>query len=448
MNGPDKNNYTLQDIEKYHAGKLLPKQMHEMEKAALDDPFLADAMEGYEMFKNEDLNKQLVTLYQQVAEKGKGAKVIPLHKSNKNWWKAIAAILIIGAGLTTTYLLTKKNNTSGIKETQIASVKTVIPDTSKQIETQASVTVSVNPNASNNKEDLAKQVTTKTKPSELSSQDAVNKQTETAITEPTANPVKSEEGNKTASTPVSESVGVNRDQTQEIVKTSKKQVSKAVIDDESIRNKIETASTAKKESILNNFFTAQIISADNTALPFTNISVKKDNFGTYADAKGMLRLISTDSVLQVELKSVGYLPKTVTIYNNQPQTKIVLQEDASEEKNSMVVRSSNAASPQPSRRAILLSDSTVNIEPADGWDKYNTYVANNLDIPEEMIKRDIHGEVELSFDVKKNGTISNIKVSKSLGAQYDEAAKRLLMEGPQWKVKKGKKSSVSVKVKF
>ena len=39
--------YTARDIEQYLAGNLSPLQMHAMEKAALDDPFLAEAMEGY-----------------------------------------------------------------------------------------------------------------------------------------------------------------------------------------------------------------------------------------------------------------------------------------------------------------------------------------------------------------------------------------------------------------
>ncbi len=45
----DKNikKFTAADIEKYHKGMLSPKEMHALEKAALDDPFLADALEGY-----------------------------------------------------------------------------------------------------------------------------------------------------------------------------------------------------------------------------------------------------------------------------------------------------------------------------------------------------------------------------------------------------------------
>ena len=39
--------YSAADIQRYVQGKLSAAEMHAMEKAALDDPFLADAMEGY-----------------------------------------------------------------------------------------------------------------------------------------------------------------------------------------------------------------------------------------------------------------------------------------------------------------------------------------------------------------------------------------------------------------
>ena len=214
------------------------------------------------------------------------------------------------------------------------------------------------------------------------------------------------------------------------------------------RQKSQGAATAKREAVLNNFFTAQVVAPDNSPLPFTNISIKKENFGTYADSKGMVRLVSTDSVLNIEVKSVGYQPKIFALRNNQSQTKIILQEEAVDLKDRKVIGNTARSSSQPSRRVRLLKDSAVNVEPADGWENYNTYVANNLDIPETALNADRHGEVEISFDVKSNGTISNIRVNKSLGAGYDEAAKRLIQEGPQWKVKKGKKTTASIKVQF
>jgi hypothetical protein len=40
-------NYSAEDIERYLKGKMSAKEMHDMEKAALQDPFLADAIEGF-----------------------------------------------------------------------------------------------------------------------------------------------------------------------------------------------------------------------------------------------------------------------------------------------------------------------------------------------------------------------------------------------------------------
>src|SRR5580658_5011441 len=44
----NKNNipYSASDIEKYRKGELSAREMHDLEQAALDDPFLADAIEG------------------------------------------------------------------------------------------------------------------------------------------------------------------------------------------------------------------------------------------------------------------------------------------------------------------------------------------------------------------------------------------------------------------
>ena len=48
--------YTPADFERYHAGTMPANEMYELEKAALEDPFFADALEGYtytSSFKND-----------------------------------------------------------------------------------------------------------------------------------------------------------------------------------------------------------------------------------------------------------------------------------------------------------------------------------------------------------------------------------------------------------
>ncbi|MBK6380842.1 MAG: energy transducer TonB [Chitinophagaceae bacterium] len=446
--------YTARDIEQYLAGNLSPLQMHAMEKAALDDPFLAEAMEGYETVQNKEWNNQLVALRQEITNKGTVAKIIPLHKSKTNWWKAAAAVIIIGGGATFTVLFNnnKKEDTDKI---QIAQAKTTVIDSILLPENtqSASVTENLNPSASattEQKNNLPGSVAklnelAKTEDKYIPNPDGPQLKPVTPVATATA----PENDNTIAAAPPvnnPSAAGNNADLAKEMNAEKSKQSAKQ--NDDDFMSQQRSQAPAKRDAVLNNFFTAQVVSPDNSPLPFTNISIKKENFGTYADAKGMVRLVSTDSVLQVEVKSVGYQAKTFALRSNQAQTKIILQEDEIALKDKTIIGNADITSTKRSRRAMLLRDSAVNVEPADGWDNYNTYVANNLDIPESKLQGNVHGEVELTFDVKSNGTISNIRVNKSLGTEYDEAAKRLLKEGPQWKVKKGKKTSASIKVQF
>ena len=72
-------------------------------------------------------------------------------------------------------------------------------------------------------------------------------------------------------------------------------------------------------------------------------------------------------------------------------------------------------------------------EPEDGWDNYGAYVANNLIVPDEIRSKQNPGDVEISFEVDKNGEPINIKVEKSLCSKCDKEAIRLIKQGPKWK---------------
>ena len=64
-------NYTATDIEKYWNGKLSPAEMHSIEKAAMDDPFLADALEGYKNASLADLDSLKERLDKRIGAGGK-----------------------------------------------------------------------------------------------------------------------------------------------------------------------------------------------------------------------------------------------------------------------------------------------------------------------------------------------------------------------------------------
>jgi TonB family protein len=42
------------------------------------------------------------------------------------------------------------------------------------------------------------------------------------------------------------------------------------------------------------------------------------------------------------------------------------------------------------------------------------------------------GEVHLSFIIDKDGTVTNVQVTKGINQLYDEAAVKVLKESPKW----------------
>jgi hypothetical protein len=88
--------YNATDFARYHSGAMPPDERHELEKAALEDPFLADALEGYAYSK--DPRKELDEIRMRLDEKRKQQKVFSIFSlSSGGWWK-IAAMFILFAG--------------------------------------------------------------------------------------------------------------------------------------------------------------------------------------------------------------------------------------------------------------------------------------------------------------------------------------------------------------
>lgn len=70
--------------------------------------------------------------------------------------------------------------------------------------------------------------------------------------------------------------------------------------------------------------------------------------------------------------------------------------------------------------------------PKDGFENLYKWFEKNIAYPEEHRKDAIEGHVKISFLVNKDSTISEIKVTQSLGVAFDQEAVRLVEEMPQW----------------
>lgn len=435
--------YSAEDIQQYLSGKLGPAEMHAMEKAALDDPFLAEAMEGYEGMPEKDWDKPLSVLKSNFS-KGQTAKVVLLNPVRRYFaWKVAAAVLIIFSSVAITYTLLKKD--AG-ETTSIAAINTN-PDTTSATDADTSIMDSISIAAAPNQRSMEDKVANQ--PMEIKENKKTIKENELVLPSEIVENKRIEASagavDEKSKTNQVRDVSANN----QAPAIAKNDLDKLEVLSRKAANPVAEKPAVNKVSaaITNRKFSAQVVGQDGSALPFANVTVPNENFGTYADAKGNFGLVSPDSLLNVEVKSAGYIPRNVTLRSDVFQNRIVLSDDNLALREKTVV--AGKTTPLAKRaRAALVPDTIINVEPADGWTNYDTYITNNLAIPDKVYQKQIHGEVELSFEVRSDGVISNMKIDKSLCDDCDEAALKVIKEGPRWKIKKGNKGIAKVKVKF
>ncbi len=91
-----KKKYSASDFAKYHAGEMPAAEMHALEKAALDDPFLAEALEGFAYSK--DAEKESIELRDRLEKRITTKDNRKSFSLFDHWWKVAALIVLIGGG--------------------------------------------------------------------------------------------------------------------------------------------------------------------------------------------------------------------------------------------------------------------------------------------------------------------------------------------------------------
>ncbi len=453
--------FSASDIEKYHKGQLSPKEMHALEKAALDDPFLAEAMEGYAS-ANASLQADIAELNKRLAEKTEQAKVIPINKGGKSFpWLRIAVIvvLIAGAGLLSyQFLLNNSSGEKNIAEEKPGKKQLHAADTLKDLASQpangSSTTVSSedkNVDSFFTNEAHWKKDTIKTAQKRTTLADSL---TQTLADVNTISPAKPETGTKAEEYKTSRRNDAAASApgyvtTNDNFKLKEAQLNKPVArDTQFLSDDMERYSdfySKKRENIRTNVFHGRVTDANNNALPFANITNVRDNVGTYSDAQGNFTLISPDSVLNVQVKSLGFESNSFQLRNSIADNRVLMQEDKSV--NAWVVDTVKRNLSRVRKNTMTVEEP----EPEDGWESYGTYVANNINIPETFEKKSGetgNNSVEISFEVNKNGDPVNLKIEKSLCEKCDKEAMRLIKEGPKWKRKAKKSRRATVAVPF
>lgn len=485
--------YSAADIEKYHKGLLSAKEMHAMEKAALDDPFLADAIEGYAV-AGVNAEADIAELKKKLSGKmGKDGKVIPISQAGKSfpWLRAAVAIALIAGAAFLVYRLSFTNNKKDIAQAPVQKKEEnnnkPITDTSKPVaienkdeftgDTKSTTTQEVSETMSNlvnvekSKKNSGRTADSMAMPTQrnvsnngnASAIDNTRNEQEMkklAIDEKVnaapASPVQTYRLNQASSKADSTKVVFNNsvNYSQDFKKSSAKQqkAKKFAYDQaDSSKNGFFSPAPSNTQNGISlkdqqqkrmNIFRGRVTDSNKNALPYANITNTYDNVGTYSDVKGNFVLISPDSVLNVQVRSLGYADNNTQLNNTSAFNQVIMSEDRS---LSPVVISKQKPNTNRSRTSNMVFEEP---EPIDGWENYDTYLANNLRTPETLKTRQkVNGEVQLSFEINKDGEPVNITVDHSLCKSCDEEAIRLVKEGPKWK-RKTKNGRISVTVNF
>ena len=384
------NSFTAGDIERYHSGKMSMQERHALEKAALDDPFLADALDGYEF--SSAPTEDLVKIQTKLDEKLNRKKVIPLFQKYK--WISVAAMVVIIAaagwlvysisGNTTDSLAVSQEKNDSVTETNSVSAPQIKIDSGS---TTGSESASVGQQTTLNQQAKTALGLSKTKSKDLANN--------------TANqPVKAE-------TAQQESKDINSDAATSLA-----------VQNEAANKK--SFSRLENKNAGRNNATVVEPGINKVSEPPSARSMASDN----ATVKGKRNEVNErDSVKNINV-----------VLHPLPTDSSSLREVV------VVAYGSQKKSSEKYPRVIIDT-----LEPAEGYVKFDDYIASNLKMPEELKTKTVSGEVQLSFDVNKEGQPVNIKVEKSLCQKCDEEAVRLLKDGPKWKKKKNKKGKLTIK---
>jgi len=85
-------------------------------------------------------------------------------------------------------------------------------------------------------------------------------------------------------------------------------------------------------------------------------------------------------------------------------------------------------------------------DPEGGMSAFMAYLGKNLKYPKNGIRNGIEGKVYVQFIVDEAGRLTELKVIKGIGADFDDESLRVLAKAPAWKP--GRQAGRPVKVRM
>jgi TonB family protein len=409
------------DIEKYIKGELSPAQMHELEKRALSDAFLRDALEGAEQIGAPNFSKDIRGLTQKIKGNKKTIWFSPLR---------IAAGIVL-VGTVSLFVFIQNQNTQekalAMKESEPAKDQAKAATDSVSVEEKKNEKLlSLNqPESKTKSEKEFKPGTSEV----ASSKPAFEEQPQNTGEEKTD---PSEETLAKELT-VEEPVKAEAKQERDIQKLSAELEDTKRLADASARGADRKkalaptgAGAVSSDLSLANAIQGQVKSEDGQPLPGVNVLVKGTQTGTVTDLNGNYTLPAQQPDASLVFSYLGYQSNEV-IPAGKELVNVVLTEDPTQLSEVVVV------SQRPADKADDLNGPVVRLaEPFGGRKAYDKYLEKNLRYPVQALENKIKGRVTIEFTVATDGSLGDFSVIRGLGYGCDDEVIRLVKEGPKW----------------
>lgn len=450
--------------------------MHALERRALDDPFLAEALEGSSQIPSEAFGEDMVALS---GELNKAIHKRPAGEKPASMWTwplRIAAGLVILISATVVFLalrFEKGNDKIALNEEVHSPVPEQAPPTADSgVVKNSPPLLSDASGPLKNKEekkapDVLPGVELQRAKKPTDAKDAPRTESPVSATISAADEVDAVTDDRPAERAQPEEQLATRSESEvspslqapapalskskaKVELDDKRAYTAKKRDDSDIEGKKESTGAAQNQSDKTFNFTTQTIKgqvfdATGTGLPGVNILIKGTNIGTITDATGTYEITPTGDDATLVYSSIGYSSHEVESAGKK-EINISLDEDVSQLSEVVVT---GYGVPKDD------GDITIPLElasPEGGRRAYKQYLEKNLQYPERALGNKVEGKVTIQFAVEPNGQLTDFRVIKGIGDGCDEEVIRLIKSGPRWTPTKRDteklRGTVRVKMRF
>jgi TonB family protein len=430
------------DIIKYKKGELSPNEMYTLEKRALSDPFLAEALEGIENISSKNLVTDIEDLNRKISKKQKTVLFSPL--------RIAAGVILVSASIFLFYQFKPKRDAIALK-TEKQNEQTSSP---KEKATEKEGNALENSKQGEGQENRLKETTEEFPKREKEKAKADEIATEIIKPKIESQPMIAQTKITVAEKKVDEvKPALNKSQAivamepaKEVAELDLKNVNGPVASKKAkYKSEALSGSGLVGKAAISKPISGKVISAeDGQPLPGVNVVIEGTSSGTVTDADGDFTLQTLNENQRLVFTFIGLQKQEVNI-EGKDKVDVELKPDVTQ-LSEVVVTGLGTMPDDDVEPVINLAN------PVGGKKAYNKYLEANTRYPQEALKNNIKGKVRVEFAVHADGSVDEYKVVKSLGYGCDEEVIRLIKEGPKWlpTTENGRpvESTVRVGVKF